>query len=178
MHAATSHRHFILNGTWPIRCKDDMRKQNTETSAAKRLMCTCVSRWGATTSSTLAWPARRLIPAGHGLRFRPSSLSVFCCRQRSTKQWRARLPWIPRTRKVRRFLCCIAFAMPRSPFISVSLTSHPPPPLPRRIAGCLTPGASFANLMAVVAARHKHFPHIRQKGLQPVSKHRAERVNF
>lgn len=54
----------------------------------------------------------------------------------------------------------------------------PPPPLPRRIAGCLTPGASFANLMAVVAARHKHFPHIRQKGLQPVSTHRAEGVNF
>lgn len=33
--------------------------------------------------------------------------------------------------------------------------------------GVLSPGGSIANLMAAIAARHAHFPHVKQHGLRP-----------
>lgn len=33
--------------------------------------------------------------------------------------------------------------------------------------GTLAPGGSISNLMAVLAARHRHFPHVKREGLRP-----------
>ena len=36
-----------------------------------------------------------------------------------------------------------------------------------KIDGCMNPGGSISNLMALLCAREQHFPHVRQEGWRP-----------
>jgi len=36
--------------------------------------------------------------------------------------------------------------------------------------GTLNPGGSMSNIMAFLAARHEHFPHVRMEGWKPEDK--------
>ena len=36
--------------------------------------------------------------------------------------------------------------------------------------GCMNPGGTMSNIMALLVARHEHFPHVRMEGWQPDDK--------